>query len=35
MDKYNRRYKKAFNPYVNAEEVLEKLGIDETETNKQ
>ena len=25
MNKYNRRYKKAFNPCINAEEVLEKL----------
>ena len=32
MNKYNRRYKKTFNPCINAEEVLEKLGIDETET---
>ena len=32
MDKYKRRYKKAFNPCINAEEVLEKLGIVESET---
>ena len=27
MNKYNRRYKKAFNPCINAEEVLEKLEL--------
>ena len=27
MNKYNRRYKKAFNPCINVEEVLEKLDI--------
>ena len=32
MNKYNRRYKKAFNPCINAEEVLEKHGIVESET---
>ena len=30
MNKYNRRYKKAFNPCINAEEVLEKLDIPST-----
>jgi len=30
MNKYNRRYKKAFNPCITVEEVLEKLDIPST-----
>jgi|TARA_R100000005_G_C4949325_1_gene170536 hypothetical protein len=33
MSRYNRRYKKAFNPCINAEEVLEKLDIPTMESS--